>query len=114
MSAVEKSLKSVARAREIALAIKDSKDPYKSALICRLEVQYSLSLLRNRFQIETAPPKIKRSKIGTGFIFGQIGEFLSECELLLKENKIEEAFAQLLSADLLLGRAIPIVRNESI
>jgi hypothetical protein len=113
MSAVEKSLKSIARARSIASSIKGGRDAYKSVLLCRLEVQYSLYMLRSNFQLETPPPKLKRAKISADLLFEQICGFLSRCEIFMKEGKVDEAFAELLSADLLLGRAIPIIRKIS-
>jgi hypothetical protein len=110
MSTVEKSIKSIAKARLIASSLGKKEDAYKDALLCRLEVQYSLALLRNSYRFETTPPKLKRVKYSE-ILIEQIDTILATCEQLFTIGKVEEAFSNLLYADLLLGRLISHIRR---
>ena len=83
---------------------------YKKALLCRLEVQYSLVLLRRQAKAEAK--RTKSCRIDPERLPFLITEQLSKSAASLQDGKMDTALEELQAADSLLSRFISSLRNK--
>jgi len=83
---------------------------YKKALLCRLEVQYSLALLRHQAKVEAK--RTKSCRIDLERLPLLITEQLSKSAASLQDGDMDTALEELQAADSLIGRFISSLRNK--
>jgi hypothetical protein len=113
-SSISKALTSINSIIETDLSLGKSSD-YKAMLRCRLEVQYTLASLLtslNPYYGEARSHPKRGERIATSKMIIQIKYHLATSLGALRTDKGEDAFAELLAADALLGDLISSVRGR--
>ncbi|MGA2572574.1 MAG: hypothetical protein ABSF36_00035 [Candidatus Methanomethylicaceae archaeon] len=82
---------------------------YKKALLCRLEVQYTLALLRHQAKVEAK--RTKSCRIDLERLPLLITEQLSKSAASLQDGDMD-TLEELQAADSLIGRFISSLRNK--
>jgi hypothetical protein len=83
---------------------------YRKALLCRLEVQYSLALLHRQAMADAK--RTKSSRINPERLPFMIFQYLSKSAASLQDGEMNMALEELQAADSLLGRFISSLRNK--